>query len=130
MDFVVISGKKYNKSSIFKEKEEYVRLEAVDLCFALTGLVDDESAIVRAAVARKKVGHDTLVNDISWRVRATVAKYTEENVHLSLLANDEHSFVRYIVAKKGHSLELLINDVDEEIASIARIQMQNKDYLG
>ncbi len=125
MDTVVISGKKYNEIDLLKEKEEYIRLEAVDLCFALTYLIQDASAVVRAAVARKKVGHDMLVADESWRVRATVAKYTNESKYLEVLSKDKNDFVRYIVVKKGYCLESLKNDVDEEIAATARYQLQN-----
>lgn len=125
MDTVVISGKKYNEAELFKEKEEYVRLEAVDMCFALTVLIRDQSAVVRAAVARKKVGHDVLVSDVCWRVRATVAKYTDEPKHLKLLSSDENEFVRFIIVKKGYCLDSLRYDEDEEIASTARYMLQN-----
>ncbi len=125
MDTVVISGRKYSETELFKEKEEYVRLEAVDMCFALTVLIQDRSSVVRAAVARKKVGHDILVNDTCWRVRATVAKYTDEPELVKLLAKDENEFVRFIVVKKGHCLEFLRYDEDEEIASTARYLLQN-----
>ena len=125
MSTIVIAGKEYDESAIFKEKEEYIRLEAVDLCFALKKLVNDKSALVRAAVARKNVGHEALVNDDSWRVRATVAKYTDSNRVLDVLVGDAHDFVRYVVVKRGYGLFSLVNDPDEEIASIARYQMQN-----
>jgi len=125
MDTVIISGKKYNETDIVKEKEEYIRLEAVDLCFALTCLIKDRSPVVRAAVARKKVGHESLVVDENWRVRATVAKYTSNEKYLEILAKDINDFVRFIVVKKGCCLESLKNDVDEEIASTARYLLQN-----
>lgn len=124
MDTITISGKHYTELSILKEKEEYVRLEAVGLCFALTRLVHDSSALVRAAVARKKVGHEFLVNDKSWRVRATVAKYTDDSNVLDLLVEDENDFVRFVIAKRGNNLDFFINDEDEEIASLARYQLQ------
>lgn len=125
MSTIIIAGKKYDEQSIFKEKEEYIRLEAVDLCFALKKLVNDKSALVRAAVARKNVGHEALVNDENWRVRATVAKYTNSNHVLDMLVDDSHDFVRYVVVKRGYGLFSLMNDPDEEIASIAKYQMQN-----
>jgi len=125
MDTVIISGKRYNEMDVVREKEEYVRLEAVDLCFALTRLIQDASPVVRAAVARKRVGHETLVADESWRVRATVAKYTNNEKYLEILANDINEFVRFIVVKKGCCLESLKNDMDEEIAAIARNLLQN-----
>ncbi len=127
MDTVVISGKKYNEMDVVKEKEEYIRLEAVDLCFALTRLIKDTSPVVRAAVARKKVGHETLVADESWRVRATVAKYTNNEKYLEILANDINDFVRFIVVKKGCCLELLKSDKDEEVAATARYLLQNPE---
>jgi len=125
MDTVIISGKKYNETDVVKEKEEYIRLESVDLCFALTHLIKDTSPVVRAAVARKKVGHETLVADENWRVRATVAKYTNNEKYLEILANDINDFVRFIVVKKGCCLESLKNDLDEEIAATARYLLQN-----
>lgn len=128
MDSIVISGKNYTEHDIVKEQEEYVRIEAVDLCFALTALIKDKSAVVRAAVARKKVGHEFLVKDESWRVRATVAKYTKDAELLKILANDENEFVRFIVVKKGYCLESLKNDVDEEIASTARFLLQSAEF--
>lgn len=125
MDSIVIAGRKYSEARILKEKEEYIRLEAVDLCFALSALVYDKSVIVRAAVARKGVGHEILVNDESWRVRAIVAKYTDEAEYLNVLANDKNDFVRFVVVKRGWLLDLFVDDIDEEIASIARYQIQN-----
>lgn len=130
MDTIIISGKKYDELSILKEKEEYVRLEAVGLCFALTRLVHDNSALVRAAVARKKVGHEFLVNDKSWRVRATVAKYTDDTRILHSLLKDDNDFVRFIIAKRGCKLDFFINDADEEIASLARYQLQQNKVTG
>jgi len=125
MDTIVISGRKYSEDEVSREKEEYIRLEAVDMCFALTALIEDTSDVVRAAVARKKVGHDILVADKCWRVRATVAKYTDNPKYLKKLASDENEFVRYIVVKKGYCLDFLKNDEDEEIASTARYLLQN-----
>jgi len=124
MDTIVIAGKKYNASGIFKEKEEYIRLEAVDSCFALSALVHDKSPLIRTAVARKKVGHEFLVKDSNWRVRATVAKYTDNANYLNLLAKDINDFVRFVVVKRGHAPDCFVNDTDEEIASIARYQLQ------
>ena len=119
MEKITISGRRYDEQGIANEKEEYIRLEAVDLCFGLKKLVFDKSALIRTAVARKKVGHDLLVKDESWRVRATVAKYTDDPKLLDFLAKDENNFVRYVVVKRGHGLKQFIDDVDEEISSIA-----------
>ncbi len=126
MSEVVIGGKKYTESEIFREKEEYIKLEAIDLCFALNQLAKDSSALIRAAVARKKVAHEQLARDKSWRVRATVAKYTDTEDVLDILAKDENDFVRFVVVKRGYKLNAFINDRDEEIASIARFQIQNQ----
>lgn len=125
MDTIVIAGKEYDELGVLKDTDEYVRLEAVDLCFALKKLIHDKSALVRAAVARKKVGHEFLVKDESWRVRATVAKYTDQENILDLLVTDNNEFVRFVVVKRGHGLDSFVHDVDEEIASIARYQLQN-----
>ncbi len=127
METIVISGKAYNEVAIINEKEDYIRLEAVDMCFALNALVYDESSLIRTAVARKKVGHDQLVNDESWRVRATVAKYTDDTEILDKLINDEKDFVRFIIVKRGYALEFFINDEDEEIASTAKYQIQQQE---
>jgi uncharacterized protein with PhoU and TrkA domain len=126
MDTITISGRSYDEKTITKEKEEYIRLEAVDLSFALSRLVYDKSSLVRTAVARKKVGHNVLVNDESWRVRATVAQYTNKTVVLDQLTHDENDFVRYIIVKRGHNLEAYLNDPDEEVASIARYLIQQR----
>jgi uncharacterized protein with PhoU and TrkA domain len=126
MDTITISGRSYDEKTITKEKEEYIRLEAVDLSFALSRLVYDKSSLVRTAVARKKVGHNLLVNDESWRVRATVAQYTNKTVVLDQLTHDENDFVRYIIVKRGHNLEAYLNDPDEEVASIARYLIQQR----
>jgi len=125
METITIAGRKYDERGIAKEKEEYIRLEAVDLCFGLRRLVYDKSALVRTAVARKKVGHELFVSDESWRVRATVAKYTDDSKVLDQLINDESDFVRFVLVRRGHGLNHFVNDVDEEIASIARYQLQN-----
>ncbi len=130
MSTVVIAGKKYTESDIFKEKEEYIKLEAIDLCFALRQLASDPSPMVRAAVARKKIAHELLAKDESWRVRATVAKYAEAESVLDLLVNDENDFVRFVVVKRGHKLQSFIYDHDEEIRSIARYQLQNQSIKG
>jgi len=127
MDTVVIAGKEYNELGVLKERDEYIRLEAVDLCFALKKLIHDKSALVRAAVARKKVGHEFLVKDKSWRVRATVAKYADQKNILDLLVTDNNEFVRFVVVKRGHGLNSFIHDADDEIASIARYQLQNDE---
>jgi hypothetical protein len=127
METIVISGKAYDEVAIINEKEDYIRLEAVDMCFALNALVYDESSLIRTAVARKKVGHDQLVNDESWRVRATVAKYTDDTEILDKLINDEKDFVRFIIVKRGYALEFFINDEDEEIASTAKYQIQQQE---
>jgi uncharacterized protein with PhoU and TrkA domain len=126
MDTITISGRSYDEKTITKEKEEYIRLEAVDLSFALSRLVYDKSSLVRTAVARRKVGHNVLVNDESWRVRATVAQYTNKTVVLDQLTHDENDFVRYIIVKRGHNLEAYLNDPDEEVASIARYLIQQR----
>jgi hypothetical protein len=124
MQTIEIDGKIYSIQKIIAEKEEMIRLEAVDKCFALMELVDDRSALVRAAVARKKIGHEQLVYDESWRVRATVAQNCSDARLLDVLSRDENEFVRYIVAKRGHALERFVNDCDEEIASLARYAIQ------
>lgn len=126
METIEISGRRYTEEKIVKEKEEYVRLEAVDMCFALHKLAHDSSSLVRTAVARKKVAHDVLVNDDSWKVRATVAKYTDNSDILDQLINDPNDFVRYNLVKRSYRLEAFVNDPDEEIASTARYQLQNQ----
>ncbi len=121
---VMINGKSYTEQDIIKEKEEYIRLESVDLCFALSELVFDASPLVRCAVARKKVGHEHLVHDDNWKVRATVAMYCQEHL-LDKLKEDPSDFVRFVVVKRGYDLAHFIHDEDDEIASIARYQLQN-----
>lgn len=124
MQVIEIDSRTYSIQQIVAEKEEMIRLEAVDRCFALSELIDDSSALVRAAVARKKVGHERLVYDESWRVRATVAQNCTDSRLLDVLSKDENEFVRYIVAKRGFALERFVNDCDEEIASLARYAIQ------
>lgn len=126
MDTITIAGRKYDEKGIAKEKEEYVRLEAVDLCFGLKHLIFDKSALVRTAVARKKIGHELFVNDKSWRVRATVAKYSDDPKVLDQLLKDENDFVRFVLVKRGHGLVHFTKDTDEEIVSIARYQLQKQ----
>lgn len=123
---VTISGRDYGEEDILQEQDEYIKLECVDMCFALNILINDESALVRAAVARKKVGHEILINDDNWRVRATVAKYCDDKALLEALINDENEYVRFIIVKRGYALEQFVNDQDEEIASIARYSLQNQ----
>ncbi len=120
---IKINGRTYTEKDIVKEKEEYVRLEAVDRCFALTALANDASPLVRCAVARKKVAHEQLVNDPDWKVRATVAMYCPESM-LEKLKDDSSDFVRFVVVKRGYDLKRFIHDQDDEIASIARYQLQ------
>ncbi len=123
-DLITLYGKTYTAEQIANEKDEYVRLEAVDYYFALNQLVTDRSPLVRTAVARKKVGHDRLVFDENWRVRATVAQHCTDQEIIDILIQDENDFVRYIIAKRGFGAEQLANDPDDEIASIARYTMQ------
>ncbi|MGR9115177.1 MAG: hypothetical protein ACU85E_05380 [Gammaproteobacteria bacterium] len=117
---VMIFGKQYTAEDLLREKDEYVRLEAADKCFALRELVNDTSVLVRMAVARKGVGHDALVADSSWKVRAVVAKYSKEERILDLLVKDVHDFVRFVLVKRCYALECFLQDSDEEIAAIAR----------
>ena len=102
MNTIIIGGREYSEQDVVKEKEDYVRLEAVDLCFALYALVQDDSPVIRAAVARKKIGHEQLVNDDSWRVRATVARYTDDFQFLDQLLEDENDFVRFVIVKRDN----------------------------
>lgn len=117
---IMIFGKRYTARDVLRDKDEYIRLEAVDKCFALRELVGDPSVLVRMAVARKGVGHEILVTDPSWRVRATVAKYCVESEILDELIQDAHDFVRFVLVKRRHALECFVQDPDEEIAAIAR----------
>ena len=39
MEKITIAGRRYDEQGIANEKEEYIRLEAVDLCFGLKKLV-------------------------------------------------------------------------------------------
>ena len=123
---VTISGKQYTAMDVFSDKDEHVRLEAVDRCFALRELVNDPSVLVRMAVARKGVGHEALVADASWRVRATVAKYSMESGILDLLIDDAHDFVRFVLVKRRYALEYFLQDSDEEIAAIARYELKSQ----
>ncbi len=123
-DTIQLAGKYYTVDDILQESDEYIRLEAVEQCFALSELMGDQSTLVRCAIARKKMGHEILVNDDDWHVRATVAKYCVESRFLDVLAHDSHEFVRFVVVKRGHALDFLVNDIDEEIASIARYHLQ------
>ncbi|MGR8933452.1 MAG: hypothetical protein ACU837_03590 [Gammaproteobacteria bacterium] len=126
-DTIIISGKHYSVEQILKEKDEHVKLEAVDRFFALHELARDTSTLVRIAVARKGVEHDRLAFDKDYRVRATVAKYCSDKELLDHLLKDENEFVRFIIAKRGHGFEYLINDPDEEVASLARYGLQEAD---
>lgn len=120
---VVIAGKQYTAADVLKEKDEYIRLESVDKCFALRELIVDASVLVRMAVARKGVGHETLVSDASWRVRATVARFSTDNKILDLLIDDGHDFVRFVLVKRRYALEYFLRDPDYEIAAIARYEL-------
>jgi len=117
---VIIFGKRYTAEDVLREKDEYIRLEAAEKCFALRELINDSSVLVRMAVARKGVGHETLVSDSNWKVRAVVAKYGKENRVLDLLVNDVHEFVRFVLVKRCYALECFLQDTDEEIAAMAR----------
>jgi hypothetical protein len=130
---ITLAGKTYSTAELMREADDYIRLEAAEQCFALDELLKDRCALVRSTVARKKVGHKVLVDDIDWQVRATVAKYCNEPELLDKLAKDSHEFVRFVVVKRGHALELLAQDDDEEVAAIARYTLQRQrllsDYL-
>ena len=117
-----IYGKVYTQTKICKEPDEYIRLAAASEGFALKHLINDESAIVRSSIARIKYGHEQLLSDENWKVRATVAKHCKP-ILLSGMINDENHFVRYIIAKRGFHLEHFINDPDEEIADLARYEL-------
>ena len=119
---IYLYGKKYTLAAICKEPDEYIRLAAASEGFALQHLVNDTSALVRSSIARIKYGHDQLASDESWKVRATVAKHCNPKI-LSCMINDENHFVRYVIAKRGFYLEHFINDSDDEIAELARYEL-------
>ncbi|MGR9073116.1 MAG: hypothetical protein ACU833_08640 [Gammaproteobacteria bacterium] len=121
---ISISGKTYTASDIANEKDEFIRLEAAELSFALNRLVYDSSYLVRSAVARKKVGLEKLAGDSHWRVRATVAKYCVDEDIIERLIEDDNDFVRFIMLKRGFGIERFVNDPDEEIAAFARFELQ------
>jgi hypothetical protein len=123
-DVITLSGKQYTVEQILKEKDEHVKLEAIDRYFALHELARDASTLVRIGVARKGVEHERLAFDPDYRVRATVAKYCTDKELLDHLLKDENDFVRFIIAKRGHGFEHLVNDPDEEVASLARYGLQ------
>jgi hypothetical protein len=123
-DSIILSGKQYTVEQLVKEKDEHVKLEAVDRFFAVHELARDASPLVRIAVARRGVEHDRLAFDKDYRVRATVAKYCTDKELLDHLLKDENEFVRFIIAKRGHGFEYLLNDPDEEVASLARHGLQ------
>lgn len=123
---ITLAGKNYTIAELLKESDDYIRLEAAEQCFALKELVYDRSMLVRSAVARKMIGHDILINDIDWQVRATVAKYCTDTQFLDKLVHDDHEFVRFVVVKRGHALALFTQDSDEEIAAIARHSLQRQ----
>lgn len=123
-DAISLAGKLYTVEQVVKEKDEHVKLEAVDRFFALRELARDSSPLVRIAVARSGVEHDRLTFDKDYRVRATVAKYCTDSELLDHLLQDENAFVRFILAKRGHGLKLLATDADEEVAALARHSLQ------
>ena len=129
MDTIIIAGRTYDERGIAREKEEYIRLEAVDSCFGLRKLIYDKSALVRTAVARKKVGHEYFVKDENWRVRATVAKYTDDISILDQLVKDKNDFVRFVIFKRWPWLEKHIDYLDEEISSIARYKIEKNKVI-
>lgn len=122
-------GKNYTSKSISKEPDEYIRLAAATEGFALNKLIHDESALVRSSIARIKYGHEFLLKDKNWRVRATVAQHCKPKLLVGMI-NDEHHFVRYVVAKRGYHLEHFINDPDEEIADLARYELSQQKNSG
>lgn len=119
---IYLYGKKYTLATISKEPDEYIRLAAASEGFALKHLINDTSALVRSSIARIKYGHDQLASDENWKVRATVAKHCNPKI-LSRMINDENHFVRYVIAKRGFHLEHFINDPDDEIAELARYEL-------
>ncbi|BCG63680.1 MAG: hypothetical protein methR_P1408 [Methyloprofundus sp.] len=120
-----LHGTHYTQNKICSEPDEYLRLEAVEQGFALKRLISDKSHLVRSTVARLKYGHEQLATDPNWRVRANVARYCKPRLLIHFI-NDENHFVRYIVVQRGYHLEHFITDSDEEIADLARYQLQNK----
>ncbi|NOQ65266.1 MAG: hypothetical protein GQ582_12205 [Methyloprofundus sp.] len=124
-DTIDLHGKHYTLQTISKEPDEYIRLAAANEGFALSKLIHDKSVLVRSSIARIKYGHEFLLADKNWRVRATVAKYCKPNL-LKKMLDDEHHFVRYVIAKRGFHLEHFIDDPDEEIADLARYELSQK----
>ena len=62
METITIAGRRYDEQGIVNEKEEYIRLEAVDLYFGLKKLIYYKSALLRTDLERKKFCHDIFVN--------------------------------------------------------------------
>jgi hypothetical protein len=124
-DLITLFGKTYSVAEIIKEKDEFVRMEAINYDFALTELAHDTSSLVRTAAAKKAAGHEHLCTDLNWRVRATVAQHCTDTQVILILAKDENDFVRFIIAKRGFAAHLLLNDSDPEIVSLARENLQH-----
>lgn len=127
-EHIYLYGNDYTQAKISTEPDEYIRLEAASMGFALSLLVNDKSPLVRAAIARIKFGHSQLATDENWKVRATVAKHCKVAL-LNTLIDDENHFVRYVIVKRGLHLKHFINDVDEEIADLARYQLKRQSEL-
>ena len=83
------------------------RIAAVEKCYGLDILVNDDDEFVRQAVARKGYGLDILINDSHYRVRRVVAN---QGYGLEVLINDTEFDVRQAVAEQGYGLDVLIND--------------------
>lgn len=119
-DLITLYGKTYTAAKLSNVKDEFIKLEAIDKDFALEKLSHDQSPVIRAAVAKKKVGHEHLCLDLNWRVRASVALHCNDLEIIDHLATDENDFVRYIIAKRGYAAERLINDTDPEIVQLSK----------
>ncbi len=125
-DLITLYGKTYTAHQITHEKQEFIRLEAVNYNFALNELARDASALIRTAVAKKQAAHEILAYDKNWRVRAAVAQHCTDIERLNHLARDRNDFVRFIVAKRGFAAQYLIDDPDREIADLARQALQQQ----
>lgn len=92
------------------QREENIRI--------LQRFINDESKVVRFALAQQGCELDTLMKDDDPFVRAGAA-YRASDEQLAILISDEYPNVRIAVAERGYGVDALINDSNPYVSEAA-----------
>lgn len=103
-------------SRLISDPDETVRAAVADRGYGIDTLVKDESEIVRHSVAYNGYCFDILMNDPDDRVREAVAAH---GWHIEEMVNDPSPAVRETIAMQGVATEQYLNDQEINVKRAA-----------